>query len=95
MRDNAAQARFELPVDGGLAVAVYRIEADPLVLVHTEVPERARGQGVAGRLAEAAMAAARDRGMKVTPRCPMMAAWMRKHPETRDLLSDEGKSLAA
>ena len=37
-RDNAAQSRFELAVDGHTAFVVYRKTPDTITLVHTEVP---------------------------------------------------------
>ena len=52
VRDNAAQHRFELPIDGeAMAVAYYKIEDGRVVLTHTEVPAEFSGQGIASRLA--------------------------------------------
>ena len=45
-RDNAAQSRFELAVDGHTAFVVYRKTPDTITLVHTEVPPELGGRGI-------------------------------------------------
>jgi predicted GNAT family acetyltransferase len=44
------------------------------------------GRGIASALVQAAMEVARAEGWKVVPACSYAAAWMRRHPEYRDLL---------
>ncbi len=45
--DNPAESRFELALDGGLAIIAYRIEGERIVLIHTEVPQALSGQASA------------------------------------------------
>lgn len=92
-RDNAAERRFELDVDGGLAFAEYAIDDGTITFVHTFVPETARGHGIASRLARAGLDAARARHLAVVPQCPLFADYMGAHPGTQDLLSAEGRAL--
>ena len=84
---NAAATRFEASPGGHLALCSYRRMGDVLVLHHTEVPEALAGQGVAAALVQAALAWARAEGLKVRPTCSYVAAYMRRHPETQDLLA--------
>jgi predicted GNAT family acetyltransferase len=80
--------RFFLEVPGGTAELGYRpIDARTIDLVHTEVPDAAAGQGIAGGLAKAAFAWARENGTKVVVTCPFVTKWLERHPEERDLLS--------
>jgi len=79
--NNALASRFELPVNGGLAVLDYRIEGDTVFLLYVEVPVTVQGHGIAGKLSHAALEFARDNGLKVVPRCPFIATYMRHHPE--------------
>ena len=58
-----------------------------LVLHHTEVPAALQGQGVAAALVQAALAWARAEGLRVRPVCSYVAAYMKRHPETQDLLA--------
>ncbi len=80
-------ARFEVVVDGRLAQADYRREGDLLVLHHTEVPPTLQGRGLAAALVAAALAWARAERLRVRPVCSYVAAYMRRHPETQDLLA--------
>ena len=87
VRDNRAEAEFELVVDGHRAVAAYQIEGDTIVFTHTVVPPEMEGRGVGSKLIRGALDLVRDRGLKVVPQCPFVRAYMEKHPETRDLLA--------
>lgn len=79
--NNILANRFAVQVNGGLAVLDYRITGDTIFLLHVEVPVSEQGQGIASRLSKAALEFSRDRGLKVVPRCPFVAAYMRRHPE--------------
>ena len=79
-------SRFEIDLGEGLAVCAYRRQGDALLLTHTEVPPAYEGQGLAARLVEATLAWARAEGLRVRPLCSYVAAYMRRHPETKDLL---------
>jgi len=85
-RDNPAQNRFELEVEGGIAVAYYRLEPGTIVLIHTEVPQALSGRGVGSRLIRAALEAARAQGRKAVSQCPFVSAYLGKHPEFNDLI---------
>ena len=74
----------------GAAICSYRRVGDMLVLHHTEVPPALQGQGLAGELVQAALDWARAQGLRVRPTCSYVAAYMRRHPETQDLLESPG-----
>jgi predicted GNAT family acetyltransferase len=79
--NNALASRFEVMINGGLAVLDYRIEGGTIFLLHVEVPTSEQGRGIASTLSRAALEFSRDRGLTVVPRCPFIAAYMRRHPE--------------
>ena len=79
--DNPGASRFELHADGWLAELVYRIRADRLVLVHTEVPVELEGRGIGGRLVTAAVDRAVREGLTLVPLCPFARDWLERHPE--------------
>ena len=83
--DRAAQ-RFEADVEGGRCVADYRLLGKVMHIVHTEVPAALQGQGLAAALVQAVLDQARALGWQVRPVCSYVAAYMRRHPETQDLL---------
>lgn len=83
---NPAAQRFEAGQGADLAECSYLLRGDVLVLHHTEVPPALQGLGLAGLLVQAALAWARDNGLRVQPTCSYVAAYMKRHPETQDLL---------
>ena len=86
--------RFEARVQGHLSLCSYRRQGDVLVLHHTEVPPALQGQGVAAALVQAALDWARAQGLHVRPTCSYVAAYMRRHPQTQDLLESPAQGAA-
>ncbi len=86
VKDNPDAHRFEADVDGAQAIAMYEIDGDTITFLHTEVPQALRGRGIGSQLVEAALEAARGRGLRVVPQCPMFAGYIEAHPDTQDLL---------
>lgn len=78
--------RFELERDGQVAYLDYSLSGDVLALIHTEVPESHRHQGIASELAHSALEWARESHKKVDVICPSVAAYLESHPEYSDLL---------
>jgi len=87
VRDNPEMHRFELEVDGSLAVAKYVRDGDVITFTHTEVPEALGGRGVGSKLAQGALDLVRARGEKVVARCPFIASWIARHRDYADLLA--------
>lgn len=83
--DLAAQ-RFEMTVDGQHSEACYRMDGAVMCMTHTGVPPSLGGRGIAAALVAAALAHARANGMHVRPQCSYVQVYMRRHPETLDLL---------
>jgi uncharacterized protein len=82
-----AAGRFEALVEGQRCVCQYRLYDHRLMmLTHTGVPLPLRGRGIAAALVQAALDHARERGFKVRPDCSYVEAYMRRHPQTLDLL---------
>ena len=94
VRDNPEMRRYEATVGDRLAgTAVYDAQPGALVFIHTVVLPRWEGRGVGGRLARAALDDVRARGLRAVPRCPFIAAWIRRHPEYEDLVPPEDRGL--
>jgi uncharacterized protein len=82
--------RFEAIVDGLRCEADYRLQDGVMVMTHTGVPHALEGRGIAAQLVAAALAHARQQGWRVQPLCSYVAVYMRRHPETQDLLASRG-----
>jgi predicted GNAT family acetyltransferase len=87
VRDNTAQNRFELNVEGLTAFANYRLTPQAVVITHTETPRALRGRGIASELVEGALNIIRNDGRKVVAGCSFVADYLRKHPEFADLVA--------
>ncbi len=78
--------RFHTRVNGHLCVCDYRLRDGVMFMTHTEVAPEVEGRGVAAELVRAALAHARDHGLKVRPLCSYVQSYVRRHPETQSLL---------
>jgi predicted GNAT family acetyltransferase len=83
---NEIASRFEMPAQGQLCIAQYRLIDGVMWLTHTEVPPALRGRGHAAHVVKAALAHARAHGLKVRPACSYVHSYMRRHPEAHDLM---------
>lgn len=84
--NNESAGRFEIDIEGQLAVSNYRRRDDRIIFTHTEVPEQFEGRGIGNRLAVAALDFAREEGLRVVPRCRFIAAFIERHREYQDLV---------
>lgn len=87
VRNNPAEQRYELTVEGHLAATYYRIANDIITFVHTEVPDALAGRGVGSKLVKGALNQVRADGLKVVAQCPFVKAYIGKHAEYADLLA--------
>jgi predicted GNAT family acetyltransferase len=91
--DNQAQSRFEIHADGELAgFVLYEVGDNEIAFIHTETEDRFRGHGLAGRLVQSALEAARDRKLEVLPYCPFVRSWIAGHREYADLVPADRRS---
>jgi predicted GNAT family acetyltransferase len=84
--DNTARSQYEMPVEGQTVFARYRRDDGVVAILHVEAPVALRGTGAAGRLMQGIVELAREKNEKLVPLCSYAAAWMKRHPETADLL---------
>ena len=85
VRDNKAQSRFELDVEGAVAFANYRLTPSAVIITHTETPRSLRGRGIASELVKGALELIRADARKVVAGCSFVVDYLAKHPEAADL----------
>jgi uncharacterized protein len=79
--------RFEYEEEGETAYLEFDVDGQGwITLWHTEVPQKLRGRGIAGILAQTAFEYARDNSLKVDVVCPLAKAYVEKHPEFKGLV---------
>lgn len=93
VRDATERSRFEITVDGALAgFSEYHTRPGRVVITHTEIGDEYQGQGLAGKLVRAALEQIRRRGEQITPLCPYVAGYIRKHPEYLALVDERHRT---
>lgn len=84
-RHEPAFHRFAVGKENETAVLTYREAPGTITFVHTEVPPALRSQGLGEELARAGLEYARAQHLTVIPRCPYIAAYLKRHAEFADL----------
>lgn len=77
--DNTKKNRFELELDGGVAIADYSRDGRKLSINRVFVPEELRGQGAAGQIMAEIVKVAEKNGDTLVPVCSYAVSWMEKH----------------
>ena len=85
--DDPDHHRLLIERDDGVAELVYERDGDRFVVIHTEVPESARGEGLGGVLVQAAVDRAVAEGRTLVPLCPYARRWLREHPDVASTLA--------
>jgi uncharacterized protein len=86
--DNTRASRYELAVDGGVAVLDYK--DSPLghrLLVHTEVPDALQGRGLGSQLVRGVLDDVRARGRRIVPVCSFVKSFLERHREYEDIVA--------
>lgn len=84
---NEEKSRFELDVDGHIAFIDYKETSSTIALIHTEAPSELAGSGAAAAIVEKTLQHIKDAGKTVSPYCPYVFAFIKKHPEWKELVS--------
>ncbi len=79
---------FLIKVEGErLAEMTYSKAGDKLIIIdHTDVSDKLRGQKVGEKLVERAVAHAREKGIKILPLCPFAKSILSKREDLQDVL---------
>ena len=87
--ENRDAKRFEARADGELVGVIEYIPlAEKIIATHTEVAEEHEGKGIGSALVRGMVDQLRDDGRKLQPKCPYVAAWLRRHPDQADVVDE-------
>ncbi|MDX2141244.1 MAG: GNAT family N-acetyltransferase [Chloroflexota bacterium] len=78
---NPAESRFEVQLDGDIAMVEYMLHGSNISFTHTEVPAAHEGKGIANQMAQVALNYARDNSLRVNAVCPFIKLYIQRHPE--------------
>ncbi len=82
---NKAESRFEISLNGSLAILDYSTNGRSIIMMHVGVPYEFRGQGVAAVITKAALEYAKEKSLRVVPACSYVLSYLRSHPEYHPL----------
>lgn len=86
--DVPAAGRYELMLDGArVGWADYRLADGVATLPHVETVPAHRGKDFAAQLMAGVLADVRARDLRVRPLCAYASAYIRRRPETHDLIA--------
>ena len=83
--NNEAKNRFELELPEGMGVVEYDRRGNKFFLMHTEIPESAKGLGIASILVTKVMEYLKSRDYKMNAFCPYVKTFLKRHPEWETL----------
>jgi len=83
--DNKEKERFEIDLDGKIALIDYSEQNGVVAMTHTEVPPEFEGKGVGSKLVKGALEIVKNDGKRVRPLCTFVAAYIKRHPEYESL----------
>jgi predicted GNAT family acetyltransferase len=77
---NDEESRYEIRADDVLAgFAAFDLRPGSIRFIHTEIDDAFQGQGLAGKLASAALTDAAASGEAIVPLCPYIARYLETH----------------
>jgi len=88
VRQVPSEDLFEATIDGQrVGLVSYGTRNGTMVLKHTVVQPEFRGRGIADQLVADVLDDLRKQGTKVLVECPYVLAYLKDHPEDRDVLA--------
>jgi uncharacterized protein len=83
----AESDRYTIAVEGNeVGKAEFTDGGNQRVFTHTEVDDNYEGRGLATILISEALQDTRDSGLRIVAKCPMVANYVSKHDEYRDIV---------
>jgi uncharacterized protein len=85
--NNEEKNRFELEVDGHLAIIEYQEKDGNIALTSTQVPDTLSGRGIGKELVSQVVAQIEKTDLKIIPVCSFIQAWFKRNPDKGELLA--------
>lgn len=85
--EHGRKGAFFIDEDGEwIAELTYFKTGDTMTIDHTEIDEKLRGEGIGEDMVRAAVAYARENGLKINAVCPYAKKVIERSPELQDIL---------
>jgi predicted GNAT family acetyltransferase len=90
---NDGEKRFEINVNGHYAFITFTTMGKAIALNHTEVEPGLAGKGAATAVIEKTLTYIEENGFQLLPFCPMVFAYIKRHPEWKRVVSARFKGF--
>lgn len=87
--NNTKLSRFETEINGEFGYVDYRFYKGDIALMHTFVPESARGKGISSGLAKFVLEYVKEKNLGLIVYCPFIAKYIKLHPEYESLIDKQ------
>lgn len=90
---NEEAHRFEITIEAHKAFIDYKERPEKITLIHTEVEPELEGKGAATAVIEKTLAYIEENGFKLVPLCPLVFAYIKRHPEWKRIVDENFKGF--
>lgn len=90
---NAEKRHFEIAVEGHIALIAYREHENIISLIHTEVEPKLEGKGAATAIIEKTLDYLETNNYKLVPLCPLVFAYIKRHPDWKRIVDENFKGF--
>ena len=89
LKKNEDLQRFELDIDGSLALIEYTEKPGVIALIHTEVDPSLEGKGAGTAIVEKTLEYIEENNLKLIPLCPFVASYLKRHPDWQRIVANK------
>ncbi|MEW5675454.1 GNAT family N-acetyltransferase [Flavobacterium enshiense] len=90
---NEENHRFEITFEGHKAFIDYKERPGKITLIHTEVEPELEGKGAATAVIEKTLDYIEQNNFKLVPLCPLVFAYIKRHPEWKRIVDENFKGF--
>lgn len=90
---NEEKHRFEITFEDHKAFIDYKERPGKISLIHTEVEPELEGKGAATAVIEKTLEYIEQNNYKLVPLCPLVFAYIKRHPEWKRIVDENFKGF--
>lgn len=91
LKENIEGKYYFIEAEGKIAKIEYIKTKGKIYLTHTEVPKELNGKGIGSALAKLVLEKIKKDELILVPLCPFVAMYIKKHPEWKEIVSNDIK----
>lgn len=90
---NENEHQFEITVENHKALIAYKERPGVITLIHTGVESELEGKGAATAVIEKTLDYLEQNNYKLIPLCPLVFAYIKRHPEWKRIVDENFKGF--